>query len=90
MNELEKSRNIINEADELIIEAFKMRMAAVKNVIKYKKVNNLPILDGNREETLKKINLDKLNDKELEKYYLELLDCLLKVSKDYQKEILNA
>ncbi len=90
MNELEKNRNIINDADELIIKAFKMRMAAVRNVIKYKMDNNLPILDGNREEILRKINLDKLNDKELEKYYLELLDCLLKVSKDYQKEILNA
>ncbi len=89
MNKLDKAREEINEADLLIIEAFKKRMKAVKEVLLYKKENNLEILDTKREDIVKNKNINLLNNKELEKYYLEVLDSLLKVSKDYQKDLLN-
>ena len=85
MNKLEEARKIINEADKEIVIAFKKRMEAVKEVINYKMANNLPILDSSREQIVKEKNLALLDDPILAPYYLELLDTILKVSKDYQK-----
>lgn len=89
MNDLEKARHLINEADKEIIEAFKKRMIAVKEVIKYKKEHNLSILDKGREDEVKKNNLLRLDDLTLAPYYIEVLDTLLKVSKEYQQELLD-
>ncbi len=87
MNKLEEARKIINEADKEIVIAFKKRMEAVKEVINYKMANNLPILDSSREQIVKEKNLALLDDPILAPYYLELLDTILKVSKDYQKDL---
>lgn len=87
MNKLEEARKIINEADKEIVIAFKKRMEAVKEVINYKIANNLPILDSSREQIVKEKNLALLDDHILAPYYLELLDTILKVSKDYQKDL---
>lgn len=87
MNKLEEARKIINEADKEIVIAFKKRMEAVKEVINYKMANNLPILDSSREQIVKEKNLVLLDDPILAPYYLELLDTILKVSKDYQKDL---
>lgn len=87
MNKLEEARKIINEADKEIVIAFKKRMEAVKEVINYKMANNLPILDSSREQIVKEKNVALLDDHILAPYYLELLDTILKVSKDYQKDL---
>lgn len=87
MNKLEEARKIINEADKEIVIAFKKRMEAIKEVINYKMANNLPILDSSREQIVKEKNLALLDDPILAPYYLELLDTILKVSKDYQKDL---
>ncbi len=87
MNKLEEARKIINEADKEIVIAFKKRMEAVKEVINYKMANNLPILDSSREQIVKEKNLALLDDSILAPYYLELLDTILKLSKDYQKDL---
>lgn len=87
MNKLEEARKIINEADKEIVIAFKKRMEAVKEVINYKMANNLSILDSSREQIVKEKNLALLDDPILAPYYLELLDTILKVSKDYQKDL---
>ncbi len=87
MNKLETAREIINSCDKEMIELFKKRMAASKMVAEYKKENNLPILDSKREEIIINKNIDLLNNKELENYYLEFFKSLLKVSKDYQSKL---
>ena len=89
MNKLEEARLIINEADKELIESFKKRMAASKIIASYKKENNLPIFDEVREKALIDKNINLLNDKELEKYYLTFLEGILKASKDYQKDLMN-
>ena len=43
MNELEKARIKINEADRMIAESFEKRMKAVEEVINYKMKHDLPI-----------------------------------------------
>ena len=88
MNKLEQARLIINEVDLKMIELFKERMKAAEMVAEYKKENNLPVLDKAREEALINKNVNYLNDKELEKYYLTFLEGMITASKDYQKDLI--
>lgn len=89
MNKLEEARQIIDQVDLELIELFKKRMAASKMVAEFKALNNLPIYNEEREKNLINKNLNSLNSKELEKYYLEFLEVILKVSKDYQKDLIK-
>lgn len=89
MNKLEEARLIINEADHELIESFKKRMKAAKMIASYKKENNIPIYDEEREKALINKNIILLDSEELEKYYLTFLDGILKASKDYQKDLIN-
>lgn len=89
MNKLEEARLIINEADHELIESFKKRMNAAKMIASYKKENNLPIYDEEREKALINKNIVLLDSEELEKYYLTFLEGILKASKDYQKDLMN-
>ncbi len=86
-NKLESAREVINSVDLEMIELFKKRMKAVSDVVSYKIENNLPVLDSSRESILLNKNLEALNDKELEEYYLTFFEGVLKSSKDYQKKI---
>ncbi len=88
-NNLEIARDKINEIDTQMIELFKERMKASKMVALYKRENNLDVLDSKREGQIIEKNLNILNDKELEKFYLTFFDGVLKASKDYQKELIK-
>lgn len=88
-NNLEIARDQINEIDAQMIELFKERMKASKMVALYKRENNIAVLDSKREQQIIEKNLNILNDKELEKYYLTFFDGVLKASKDYQKELIK-
>lgn len=85
---LDIAREIINEVDSQMIELFKKRMDAAKMVAEYKKENNKPIYDKEREEALINRNLEALNNKELEEYYKTFIEGVLKASKDYQKDLI--
>jgi chorismate mutase/prephenate dehydratase len=87
MSKLDDARLIINDCDKELINIFKKRMSAARLVAEYKKENNLPILDKNREDLIIEKNINLLNDKELEEYYLEFFKSLLKVSKDFQTKL---
>ncbi len=89
MNNLDEIRVSINEVDLKIIEDFKTRMELAKKVALYKKENNLPIYDEAREKALIDKNINALNDKELEVYYLKIFKEILKQSKEYQKKIID-
>ncbi len=89
MNELELARIKIDEADEEIRNAFLKRMNAVKDVINYKIKNNLAIFDSSREDIVINKNMALLKDKNVSKYYEDLLKYLMKLSKEYQEEIKN-
>jgi monofunctional chorismate mutase len=90
MNKLEEARQIINQVDEKMIELFIQRMTAVKQVAQYKLENKLPVLDSSREGEIKAKNLKILNNTELEKFYLEFFDGVLRSSKDYQYDLIEA
>ena len=89
MADLQKARMIINEVDEKIARNFEERMKAVEEVIAYKIENHLPIFDSKREEEVIRRNLDKITDENLKPYYKDLLIQMMRISKEYQEEILN-
>ncbi len=84
---LDIAREEINKIDLEMIELFKKRMNAVKDVVAYKLENNLPVLDSSREHDLISKNLNALDSKELEEYYITFFNGVLTSSKDYQKKI---
>ena len=88
MKTLTESREIINQIDPEIRKLFLERMKIVKDVALYKLENNLPVFDETREKELIE-RLSKEVEEELKPYYLEFLNAMLKISKDYQKEIIR-
>ena len=50
MDQLEQARAEINEVDAQIASLFERRMAAVKQVLEYKREHGLPVLDAGREK----------------------------------------
>lgn len=86
---LEEAREIVNEVDKEMISLFIKRMAAIKMIAEYKDENNIPILDSSREDLIISKNLDLLSNKQLEKYYLEFFQGVLKSSKEFQKDFLE-
>lgn len=86
---LEEAREIVNDVDKEMIFLFIKRMAAIKMIAEYKDENNIPILDSSREDSIISKNLDLLSNKQLEKYYLEFFQGVLKASKEFQKDYLE-
>ena len=89
MEKLEICRDLIDSIDNQIIELYVKRMEIVKEIIKFKIDNNLPILDQNREKIMLEKNLEKIKDDELKKYYKDVLEGFLKASKEMQKDIIG-
>lgn len=89
MEILENCRDIIDQIDSEIIRLYEKRMDIVKEVIKYKIKNNIPILDSSREEKMLIKNLEKIKSEDYKKYYNSVLTGFLKASKDMQNDILK-
>ena len=89
MSNIEDLRNEINQIDEKIIKLFEERMNISVKVGEYKKLNNLPILDQQREDELIEKNLAHLNNKNLKNYYIEFQKKVMELSKKLQEEVIN-
>lgn len=89
MNELEKARRMINEADKGIAELFEKRMDAVKLVADYKKQHGVPIEDPVREEELLQRNSAMIGNEDYRSYYINFLRSALEVSKSMQRKLLD-
>ena len=87
MNNLEISREKINEIDKKMAALFEERMLIAEDVAAYKKENGLPILDKSREEAIIQNNLSFIQKSELKKYYIDFQQNLMEISKCYQKDI---
>ena len=87
MNNLEISREKINEIDKKMAALFEERMLIAEDVEAYKKENGLPILDKSREEAIIQNNLSFIQKSELKKYYIDFQQNLMEISKCYQKDI---
>ena len=85
--ELNECRLLLNEIDAKMKDLFLKRMDVVKEVALYKKENNLPIFDEKREAEMKERLTADLDD--MKDYYLDFLEEVLKISKQYQTNILK-
>ncbi|MBM6821664.1 chorismate mutase [Fusobacterium mortiferum] len=88
MNKLEKARENINRIDREIAKLFEERMREVEDVISYKVENNLEILDSGREKEVIERNSKLLKNEKLKEYYVDFLENMMRISKEYQKDIL--
>ena len=88
MNKLEKARENINRIDREIAKLFEERMRELEDVISYKVENNLEILDSGREKEVIERNSKLLKNEKLKEYYVDFLENMMRISKEYQKDIL--
>ena len=84
MKELDLLRTRIDQIDSQIAILFEERMKVSREIGLVKSQNNLQILDKKRETLVKTSREAYINDKTLLPYWNELLDCILKLSKEYQ------
>ena len=88
MKDLSQIREKINEIDSKIIELWKERMETCLSVAQYKKENNLPVLDAQRERELLE-RVGNMAGEDLEIYSRVLYDTIMTISRSYQHRYLN-
>lgn len=87
--DLNDLRQKLNEIDAKLLPLLEERMTCSSLVGEYKKSNGIPILDEAREqEILKKIR-EKTENEALKDYTEELYRQIMRVSREYQAEIIN-
>lgn len=86
---LQQKRNKIDNIDKEIVKLFEERMNTVIEIAKIKKENNMEVLDSTRENIVIEKVKSYLENKELEEYLVEFFLELMKISKKYQKEIIE-
>ena len=86
MNKLDDARQEIDLIDKQMAELFSRRMEASKNIANYKKINNLPIANKEREAKIISKNSQYV-DEEYRPYYLDFINKTIKISKDYQQKL---
>ncbi|PKK94331.1 MAG: chorismate mutase [Tenericutes bacterium HGW-Tenericutes-6] len=83
---LDLLRHEIDQIDEELMKLFKARMHVSKKIKDFKKRNQLPILDVDREKALIDLRKKAFNDEELWPYYEAWLKETMRLSKEYQHE----
>ena len=89
MSSIEELRKDIETIDRQMIELFEKRMSVSAKIAAYKKENNIPVLDKEREKALIAKNVANLSNKEFEEYYKDFFTGMLDASKKYQHDILG-
>lgn len=88
MEELKKYRESIDLIDMQIRELFLERMITVEKIAYLKMENDMTVYDHTREDEIIHKNLDSMESLEYKDYYREVLETILKVSREYQKAII--
>ncbi|QGU93985.1 prephenate dehydratase [Clostridium bovifaecis] len=84
MDTLENLRNEIDDIDRQLTGLFEKRMETVIKVAQYKKENNIPILNKNREEEVIEKNIKYLKNKGFKKEEAEFLKNVMAISRKAQ------
>lgn len=87
MENLSEIRERINGIDDEIVRLWRERMEASLSVAKYKKENNIPVLDARREKELL-ARISQSAGEELGVYARVLYDTVLNLSRSYQHRYL--
>lgn len=83
MNKLECLRSEIDKIDTKLIELFEKRMDISQEIAEYKKNNEIPIFDEEREREVLEKNIEKAKKHRV--YVREFMNCIMIISKKIQK-----
>ena len=86
----EKERETIDAIDKQMARLFEERMAAVERIAANKKAAGAPVEDLAREKEMIRSRLGALGNRNIGSYYGEFLKSVIRVSKDYQTDIMGA
>ena len=89
MEELTAAREIIDACDREMAALFEKRMAAAKSIALYKIEHGLPICVPEREQAVLKKNTALIHDAELHGYYIQFLQQIMDISKNYQEKLIS-
>lgn len=89
MGNLKYYRDEIDNIDKELISLFERRMNIAKKVAEYKKANNLPILNEEREKEVILKNVNLLQNKEYSKITQEFFEKIMEISRSIQDELIN-
>ncbi len=89
MSELDQLRLDIRQTDKEMAAIFEKRMAIVREILKYKVANGLPVLDAEQEARVIAGNIDNIPDKVLQEYYVLFLKDVMDISKSYQHRLMD-
>ena len=84
--DLQSLREKIDHIDNDIIRLFEKRMNVVTEISAFKKANNIPVLDSNREGAKLQAVSAKV-PQELESYARALFETLFELSRSYQESM---
>lgn len=87
MPDIDKIRAEIDEIDKSMTQLFERRMTVSEQVAAYKRENGLPTLNPEREKIVIQKAADNLENKDFVPYVTRFYDCLMQLSKDYQRSI---
>lgn len=88
MDELEKFRNQIDDVDSSMAKLFQKRMEISDRIARYKRQNNLPILNSEREKEVIKKNSVYVEDK-YKNLYGDFQNKIMDISKSYQYDMIK-
>ena len=86
MKNLDDIRRVIDACDRDLVEIFEKRLMAVTDVLEYKKVNNLPVLQPSREEEVLNKVKSYLENPEFSNELESLYSHILKISRKLQSK----
>lgn len=89
MNEIEQCRKEIDEIDKELINLFERRMDVAIRVANYKKENDLPIYDEERESKVIKKNVDNLKNKNYDLLARRFFLSIMELSRSLQESIIK-
>lgn len=89
MLDINKIRGEIDEIDVELTRLFERRMIISEQVAAYKREHGLPTLNAAREKEVIDKACARLENKDFAPYTEKLYNCLMGLSKDYQKSINN-
>lgn len=84
MSKLQELREEINTIDESLTKLFEKRMEIALKIAKYKKENDIPILNKKREDEVIKKNVQYLKNKDLEVSLEKFFKCTMEISREVQ------
>ncbi|WP_346871442.1 chorismate mutase [Clostridium sp. UBA5119] len=89
MNEIEQCRKEIDEIDKELVNLFERRMDVAIRVANYKKENDLPIYDEERESKIIKKNVDNLKNKNYDLLARRFFLSIMELSRSLQEIIIK-